>query len=226
MRKFAFFSFCLFLSVMVFQLYLAVKSHFNGEEYIGVENKILKKQIEQAQFQNELLQFHFNSFKQEVAQVLPEALKKTNKMEESFPLRSLASVVTKNKSEEIKASLSENLLARGQREFAAGMFKECIKSLEHYVEEYSYSKDVVKAYAMLVESYYQLGYTEKSVKTIETMVDLFPHDEQTGFALIRLGTILKKDRPDEAAQVYMTVMQTFKQYKSLTNQARSLLGQL
>ncbi len=227
MKNIVFFSFTLLLTASIFVFYVVVNNELSGVDLLVIENKLLKHELKKSTLKQELIKFHFETYRQDVAEILPEVLLKKSKGERSFPLRSLASVTQRHSNDRVFSRLGKKLFIRGQRAFRLGGYKESVKALEVFVSDYSYSRHVIEAYSLLTESYYQLGDLEKSVKFIEAMVDQFPNHELTGFALVRMGTILsQQDRRDEAGQVYMTVMEAYKSTPSLRNQARLLLSGL
>ena len=227
MKNSLFFSFSIFLTAGIYMFYLSAQHHLSGVDLVRVENQYLKREVQQSILQKELIEFHFLNFKQEVAEVLPTQIKKIKSQEKSYPLRTLASVTSKESREAVNDSLGVRFFVAGQNAFSLGEYSKSIKNLEIFIEDYSYSRHAVDAYSLLVESYYQTGDLKKSLSTTELMVDQFPSHELTGFALIRMGTILKENnRPDEASQIFMTVLQAFKKNIDLRTQAKKLLSQL
>ena len=91
------------------------------------------------------------------------------------------------------------------------------------IDRYPESLHVAEAHFLLAEGQYRLKEYDSSVATIEKMVDLFPENELTGFALLRLGSVFEKqDRLEDASDIYQAVLGNFKQ-TDLVHQAQASL---
>ena len=157
-------------------------------------------------------------YSQNVAALLPSISSKEMKGEAGYPLRQLASV-TPSGSTKISDLLSENHLIRGKSLFRDGKFDKAVKEFNVFITKTPYSAEVGEAYFLIVESYFRMANYEESTRWVHQMVALFPENELTGHALLRLGKILEIERrPDEAVQVYQTILRSFPQ-REIASQA-------
>src|SRR5205807_1939271 len=70
--------------------------------------------------------------------------------------------------------------------------------------------NVPQANFLLSESFFYNEQLEESVKAIDHLVTHYPETEYAGYALVRLGKIFEREeRPEDAAEVYRTVIQHF-----------------
>ncbi|MEK7355169.1 MAG: tetratricopeptide repeat protein [Bdellovibrionota bacterium] len=176
-----------------------------------------------AEFRQQLAAHQLADYQQNVATLMPEALKGKG-IEEGYPLRQLASVITS--SDSIPIERASGLFEKAKKSFREKLFEESNAMLVELITKYPDSVHVVEAHFLLSEGHYQLGELESSVDTIEKMISLFPESELTGFALLRLGRVFEKqDRLEDAADIYRAVLSNFKQ-DEITRQAQVSLKQV
>lgn len=225
MDRLLFFSFTLLLVGTLFNLFVFTGNIFDDNHLAKIEAEITYQKLRRTELNKEMLVFQFEAFKSEVSSLLP---KKFNKVTpENYQLRNLASVTRTVDQNDLAAALDKKYFQQGKKLFLSRAFKSAQQKLIHFIDDYSYSKDVVEAYSMLVEASYQLGQFKKSVNYIETMVDQFPHHELTGYSLLRLSVILKKQNQTEKSGGILTaVMQSFREYPLIREKARAALRQL
>jgi TolA-binding protein len=73
---------------------------------------------------------------------------------------------------------------------------------------------------LLNESFFSLNRWEEVIKTTEKMVEIFPDNEMTGFALLRSGKVYEmQDKPSQALEIYKTVLRVFPS-RDLASQAK------
>ncbi|MCB0385378.1 MAG: tetratricopeptide repeat protein [Bdellovibrionales bacterium] len=218
--------FLLFISVLlsgVIWSYGAFQSHFSEAHIYKEQVEILRQAVEREQLKTLLASEKMAEFRQQVATVLPEFLKTKGKGEKGYPIRQLASVTHSADADKIREHISGVLFERAKDKFRTGNFEKANLLFLKIIEEYSFSVHVAESYFLLAEGQFQLGQLEKCVKTVERMVDLFPGNELTGFALLRMGRIFEiQRRPEEALEIYKTVLRSFPQRGVASQAARSL----
>lgn len=220
MRTSAFLVFILTLLSGFLALNGYVRSAFTPVGPLNKQIASLKEQTREARFRQQLAQDQLRDFQAQVATVLPSALKGKS-VEEGYPLRQLASVVSRGDALNIERASSAFEKAKAQ--FRERHFEDTEALLEDLIERHPESTHVIEAHFLLAESQYQMGENEKAVGTIETMISLFPESELTGFSLLRLGKIFEKqDRLEDASDIYKAVLQNFPQ-PEITAQAKASL---
>lgn len=197
-----------------------VRAHFNSGSGLEKHIAILEEKKHQAEFRQQLAQAELSDFKAQVATLLPEAIK-TKSIEEGYPLRQLASVVSKG--EPITFERASSLFEKAKNQFREKNFEDANVLFNEVIERYPESIHVIESHFLLVEGYYQLREDEKAVDIVETMISLFPESELTGFALMRLGKIFEKqDRLEDAAEIYRSVLANFNQPEIVTQATNAL----
>ena len=182
--------------------------------------EFVEREKREVEFRNQLEAHRLADYQQQVATLMPEALKGKG-IEEGYPLRQLASVVSQ--SDSIQIERASSLFEKAKAAFRAKEFEESNGMLRELISKYPDSAHVVEANFLLAEGQYQLGDFDASVETIEKMIALFPESELTGFALLRLGRIFEKqDRLEDAADIYRAVSANFKQPEILRQAQTSL----
>jgi TolA-binding protein len=216
--------FVLILLFGLMQAHSAFREHFHGSQNYIRHIHQLEGQLAEERFRYELTRSQFAEFKQDLSLVLPAVLKNTKPdSEASYPLRNLASVAALGAPNELVtlSSRAQFEVARGS--FRQGQFDRAVRELNIFVNKFNYSPHIAEAYFLLVEAQFQLQNYEDSLRFAERMVDLFPESELTGFALLRMGRVMEKqDRPEEAVEIYRTVVKSFA-YPDLNVQAKTLL---
>ncbi|MES2963282.1 MAG: tetratricopeptide repeat protein [Bdellovibrionota bacterium] len=184
---------------------------------------LVERERKAAEFRQQLAAHQLADYQQQVATLMPEALNGKG-LEEGYPLRQLASVITQ--SDSIQIERAGSLFEKAKKSFRERLFEESNAMLVEVITKYPDSIHVVEAHFLLAEGRYQLGELESSVETIEKMIALFPESELTGFALLRLGRVFEKqDRLEDAADIYRAVLTNFKQ-DEIARQARVSLKQV
>jgi len=102
-------------------------------------------------------------------------------------------------------------------------FEESSSLFSRLVEHYPSSAHLPEAQFLLAESQYQLKEYGLSAAAIEKMVDVYPENELTGFALLRLGKIFEaQNRIEDAGDIYRAVIANFKQPELIRQAGLSL----
>jgi TolA-binding protein len=203
--------------------YSAFRSHFNDAGLYQEQAQVLREAVERERLRTRVAQENLNEFRQQVASTLPSLLEKTPDGERSYPLRQLASVTAKPNADKVREHISSVLFERAKEKFRIAEYERANALFTRIIDEYSFSVHVAESFFLLAEGQFQLGQLEQCVKTVERMVDLFPGNELTGFALLRMGRIFElQRRPEEALEIYKTVLRSFPQ-RGVASQAASSL---
>jgi TolA-binding protein len=220
MRNSAFLVFILILFAGLVGLNGYLHQQFTPVGGLSKQIATLKEKNREAEFKRQLAQDQLRDFQNQVAVVLPGAIKGKS-IEDAYPLRQLASVVSKGDSLNIERASSA--FEKAKSEFRDKHFEDTTALLVDLIERHPESSHIIEAHFLLAESRYQMGENERAVETIETMISLFPESELTGFSLLRLGKIFEKqDRLEDAADIYKSVLQNFKQPEIATQASASL----
>lgn len=221
MKVTTFLSFILVLTLGWMQFYAAVRERFNGIEELQQKVAAIEKHAVQREVEIALDREQFLEFRQNVAALMPDVLKKNGMGEEGYPYRSLASTITKGEALEVKKTIAKTLFERGKSYFRSKEYAKAIKVFKQVVDRFGFSTYVAEAYFLMAESHFQQNELEECTTTVNTMVELFPHHELTGFSLIRLGRIYEiQNRNEEAIDIYRTVMRSYPQ-RDVASQAKA-----
>lgn len=177
----------------------------------GLEKRIasLEREKAQADLRSKLALDQLNDFRSQVAVVLPGVIEAKG-ARDTYPLRQLASVVSKG--EPLVVERASSAFEKAKAQFREKNFEDAAALLIDLIARYPESTHIIDAYFLLAESEYQTGEEEKAVDTIETMIALFPESDLTGFSLLRLGKIYERqDRLEDAADIYRSVLTNFSQ---------------
>lgn len=116
------------------------------------------------------------------------------------------------------------LLAKAKEEFREKDYQAAVDSLKSHIARYPTSRDVIEAHFLLAEALYLSGQPEASLDLIDQMMSRYPESELTGFIMLRMGQILeKRNRREEAREVYRTVLDQFPRSADLRRQAQALV---
>lgn len=215
-----FLSAILILTSGIVYSYGKLREHFSDRDVYYQETKRLRSQLERQELLHQAQMFEMERFKQEVATLMPEVLRHRGNGENGYSLRNLASVVSSNQGERHLKTKAHLLFGNAKKNFNQGRYHQAIQKLHRLINEFSFSTQVVESYFLLAESQFKLRQFDDCLKTVESMVELFPESELTGFALLRSGKIYElQNRQDEAAEIYQTVLRSFPQ-RTLASQAR------
>ena len=202
--------FALVLSFVYMQAYWVVRERYSQTPELALEIKNLKAQMDQQKLRSLLVAEQAENFRQEVASALPPALKMITEKGKDYPLRNLASVSMSGERDSLKVMVASTVFETGKSLFRKGEYAKANRMFKKVITDYGFSVQVIEAYFLTAEGQYLLGNMEEATETINTMVELFPESELTGFALVRLGQIFEnRERYDEAVQIYRTVLKTF-----------------
>lgn len=214
-------AFFIIFSLIVTSFFLAGYSvflnHFGqGKEHL-VRIEKLEEDVAKEKFKNALLGNQIKDMQQSVAELLPQ--------NETL----MAKVNLKNFSDAVRVPASDSgldlsgvLFERAKASFASKKFDEGIRSFKEMLEKYPLSRRSVEARFFIAESYFLKRDYKAALVVIDEMVTLYPDNELTGYALLRMGQISEfNNQLDEAVEIYKTAEKNFP-YEKLQEKARSL----
>jgi len=176
-----------------------------------------KQQVAKTQLEIAFIKNKHSIFQQEVALLIPGAVNGSPKAGE---LRSLASIIPREKMPLNFELGPKELLAEGKKQVVAREFEGGTERLQRLIENYPSSFYQIEAQYLIIEAQFNQGNHDKVVDGVNRMVDLFPENRLTGYALLRLGGVFEsRDRLEEALKVYRTILFSFPEEKSLVDLA-------
>ncbi len=216
-------AFSLILTLVWMNFYANVRENFNGVSEYQRELSRLKKEMQDQRLAQSLEREGFLEFRQHVAELMPSALEMKGDGQQGYPYRSLASVISRKEAELIRGTIAKTLFEKGKQFFRAKNYLKSNQVFKEIIQRYSYSPYVPESYFLLAEGHFQENDLEECVATIQFMVEQFPQNELTGFALIRLGRIYEmQSRKEEAVDIYKTVIRSYPQ-RDVASQAKASL---
>ena len=220
MKQLHFLFFCSLLFVLQIQVYSGFRSYFNSGKELEVKLSRVEADLDSMRLNYFLAQSQIRDFKQEVALLLPEAVRSTSSGE--YSLRTLASVVQEG--EPLSFDRHADLLRDGKKAFYQRDYPRAIELLSEWLGKGELALANIEVHFLLSESYLLSGNYDLSLEIIDTMVRRFPEHELTGYALIRAGQIYKlRDRSEQARQVFSVIRSRFEQVPDLRTRAESEL---
>lgn len=218
-----FVSLSVLMTLMWMQIYSSTREAFNGLTEAKIEIHHLEKNLEAAQLDAALQADHFLEFRQHVAVLMPDVVRDKGEGEEGYPFRSLASTLSKGKSDEIRKTLAKTIFETGKEHFRKREFAKANRSFKQIIDKFGFSPNIAETYFLMAESYFQTGEAEECTRVISQMIELFPSHELTGLAMVRLGRIFEmQNRNEEAVDIYRTVLRSFPQ-RDVASQAKASL---
>lgn len=209
-------------------LFLAeVRGTLNGaKEYQELAN-FWKTKVAREQLKKLIVQGQFADFKQDVALLIPGQFRKTKVEKEKQKLRDLASVIPHEGTHEITLGLSaDKLIKRGKDRVKKREFKDGIKILTTLINKFPDSHHLVEAHYLIVEAYSQQEQATLVITWVDKMVELYPENRLTGYALLKVGGIYEIDgRPEDAVRIYKTIVAVYDDEK-LISQAQVAVREL
>ena len=213
MQRSHFASYILILMIAWLQVYAAVRDVYGGHRLAEEQAHRARESYRKLEHRLALEREAFVEFQQDVATLLPNELKTKGRGGDGYALRTLASVVTPGPLADPQAQfLAKSLFEQGTREFDQKNYAASVTTFEKLIQKFGYTHYVPRAYFLLADALYQMNELEQSTETIQRMIQLFPIDESTGLAMVRLGHIYEERKlNDLAVDVYKTVLRTFPQ---------------
>lgn len=227
MRKNGIFLVTILLALLFWQwAYFEIKGHYSGLTEAHSEIASLHEQMARVRVKNELTQYQFDLFKQQVATRIPEVIDRLDPLRQKEN-RSLASVLQKPNEEYLTLAQFDTGIDEMKSLFENRKYPNVIRKGQMILEQNPISPSLVTVYFMLAESYFQVNEFDSCFNMAEQMISLFPEDPKTGYVLLRVGIFLKeKNRIEEAKNMFALVNKAFSKEKNLKFQSEKLLAGL
>lgn len=210
--------FCVFLLMGFFNLYIFIQTQSNSVPELKVQTEKLEWQLKNQELKTMLANYELEDYRQYLAIVLPNEIK--NNLSANYQLRNIASVVKEPLADNLAIERASSLLAKAKKSFGSKDYLESNKLLHNLIEDYPDSVHSVEAYFLLIEGQYQSQDFENCIASIDEMLTLYPENDLTGYAMLRLAKIFEsQDRVEDAVEVYKALMKDFKSEK-LQEQAK------
>ena len=222
MKSGTFLFFCLALVFGYMEVYRHFQYYLAGGENLKGQVKELKEKLDQEELKLQISQFQIKEFKQDLATHLPEVNEKLKNHEKGYVARNIASIALMP-TIEYRLEKAGSLFEKGKKYFREKNFTKSNKIFSKLVSTYPESLHAIESFFFLAEGQFQLKEYEDCVLNIETMMRLFPENELTGFALLRLGKIYEvQERNEDAVEVYRTIFHNYDN-KDLKSQANEFI---
>ncbi len=204
-----------------------VRGKLNAAREYKDLSEFWKSKVAKEQIRKLIVMGQFADFKQEVALLIPEKIKKTKVEEEQNRLRDLASVIPHESRHKIQIGQSaQQLLASGKALVKNRQYQESVRVLEALINQFPDSHHVIEAHYLIVESFSQLQESQSVITWVDKMVELFPSNRLTGYSLLKIGLIYENEgRGDDAVRIYKTIVSVY-QDKILISKAQDSVRQL
>lgn len=198
------------------------QEYFSPVKELQGQVAVLEKNMQREKLKLALASAQLRDFQESVAVVLPAEKKNQLSGMTDFKMAQISSVVRVPASESLDLSLV--YMSRAKSSFRDRKYSQAVLEFTEVIDKFPSSSLAPEAMFMLAESYYLGSKPNESLDIIEQMMTLFPENEMTGFIMLRMGQIFQERRkPEEAAEVYRTVIDQFGQNPSLKKQAEKLL---
>jgi TolA-binding protein len=220
MKNFVFLNFCMMLVAALVSAHSLFKTAITPVEDFQSRIKALDREKQEAELKAQIHAYKLAEFQQDVASLLPDAIR-NQPDDKAYPLRQLASVSAGARG--IVIERASSLMESGKGEFRESKHEAAARIFRSVISNHPDSLHVIEAHFLLAESLYQIQDYDGAIAVVERMVDLFPENELTGFALLRLGGIFEvKERYEDAGDIYKAILNNFK-HQELSRQAQASL---
>lgn len=190
--------------------YAELREHFNPLDVFKQKVAHLEKRVKEERFHHLLTSYEFQDFRTYVGTLLPHAIKQKGEGEQSYPLRTLASIVQKHTNENLAISRAKSIFEEGKELFRQKKYDEATMSFLILLKKHPYSAYVPEAMFLLVESNFIMRRYDQCIEYANKMLDIYPESELTGYALLRLGKVFEfQERYEDAIEIYKTVIKSF-----------------
>ncbi len=195
------------LTVGIVFSYGTFRVHFAKNPALQAQIKHLKNDIRAERIKTDLALEDFEEFKALVASELPSKALHDKKA----AVRTIASVTQSQKnSDTLKEFISEDNFKKAKTYLSTGQYELAKVGFKEFIHDHSYSPSIIEAHFLLMESLSRLEEFEECTKVIETMIQEWPENEYTGFALIQLGEQFEvQGQKAKAISTYQTVIKSF-----------------
>lgn len=222
MKSGTFLFFCLALVFGYLEVYRHFQLYLSGSENLKTQVKELKEKLDQEELKFQISQFQIKELKQDLATHLPEVSEKLKNHEKGYITRNIASIALVPTAE-YKLEKASSLFEKGKKYFRDKKFAKSNKIFSKLVNTYPESLHAIESLFFLAEGQFQLKEYEDCVLNVETMMRLYPENDLTGFALLRLGKVYEiQERNEDAVEVYRTIIHNYES-KDLKSQANEFI---
>ncbi len=206
-----------------FNLYFFIQTQSNSVPELKVQNEKLRWELKNQELKTMLAHFELEDYRQNLAILLPNEIK--NNPRANYQLRNLASVVKEPLASNLTIERASSLLVKAKNSFGNKEYLESNKLLHDLIADYPSSIHSVEAYFLLIEGQYQTQDFENCISTIDDMLTLYPANELTGYAMLRLAKIFEsQDRIEDAIEIYKALLKDFRSAKLQEQAKLSLKG--
>lgn len=221
--------FALFVIVLTMgfsQVFRVFRDSLQEEGFEQHRRAQLEKEIEQEKLRTQIVQMQLKEFQGQVAQILPPLSRQALSQKSDYGLSKLQF------SSRIPASQEQLVEDRwafqsAKSDFLAKKYAEASEKFFQFLRRYPASPDAMEAKFLLAETYFQLNRLEQSLEVSRLMLQQYPEHPMTGYVLLRVGQIMEmRRRPQEAAEIYRSIISEFPAEKQLLKQVRKSLEDL
>ena len=201
---------CIALSLFSLVFLAQVRKEFNGVEEHQKLAEFWQRQVAVEHLNIALLDAKFSDFQQEVGERLPVAFANLSQGVNRQKVRDLASVIPQEKVSIELALSAAKMLKNGKQSVIDQEFEKGIATLKDLLRVYPDSHHQVEAYYLIIEAYSNLGKKEEVVQWVDNMVEIFPENRLTGYALLKVGRLYEgQDRLEQALKIYRTILSAY-----------------
>ena len=222
MNRSVFALFILILASAASLLYLGASAHFDDRDRLVATLSKTQREKESAKLQLLIARESNSAFQQHVALNLPQG----KNLQKNYPARQIASIVTDKTLRQLNLHSTAQMYESGRAEFEKKAYQKSNEIFKRVVEDYPDSLNIVESYFLLVEGLYQVQQYEACAEFAERMMTLYPENDMTGYALLRLGAVYQiRDRLEDAAEIYSLVVKNYHD-PNVLSQAKALIYEI
>ena len=201
---------CIFLTLLMLVFLAEVRQELNGADQQRQLTEFWKKRVAIEQLNKVIMQAQFADFKQEVASLIPDAKPLQDYPEHDQRLRDLASVIPHEKLKINIGVRANDLIAEGKDAVIKREYEKGVRILKDLIDKYPESHHNVEAHYLIMEAYFNMHQLDKVVDWVDKMIEVFPENRLTGYALLKLGGVYERQsRHEDALQIYRTIISSF-----------------
>lgn len=191
----------------------------SGHEY-QFQIKQLESQVEKLQENQKNLLTQLMDFKQTVAEVMPA---KSQMIAEKWNPKAISLSENIRRPASIQpVDLSGVYFEKGKRFFNEGKYSLALREFQELSEKFPLSDKFIETQFLTLESSYLTKDYKKVVDLADFLVNHYPENILTGYAMLRLAQVSESNSQfEEALVIYQSVQKSFKD-KDLQRQAREL----
>ena len=218
---------CILMTFMGLLFLAEVRGKLNTAKEHKELAEFWKKRVAREQLKKLLVMGQFADFKQEVALLIPGVVEQKKAADEKQRLRDLASVIPHERTHEISLGFSaEKMLSMGKEKVVKREYNDGIQILQKLIDKYPDSHHVIEAHYLITEAFSRQEKNSEVILWVDKMIELFPENALTGFALLKVGGVYELDgRHEDAIKVYKTIINVYKDPKLLA-QAKGAVKEL